>query len=133
MARMTVETTRTKEDVVFAYATQLMSLLVLTAHVYPGTGCVMELMIVLMEVMKLLIVDLNVPLSRRLVDLLISRVIMGIALMQFLNATRKMTVVIIAMKETAQSQLVHPRSFAAKTTDVFLLSLSAIWKTTAEI
>ena len=37
-----------------------MSLLVLTAHVYPGTGCVMELMIVLMEVMKLLIVDLNV-------------------------------------------------------------------------
>lgn len=130
---MTVETTRTKEDVVFAYATQLMSLLVLTAHVYPGTGCVMELMIVLMEVMKLLIVDLNVPLSRRLVDLLISRVIMGIALMQFLNATRKMTVVIIATKETAQSHLVHPLSFAAKTTDVFLLSLSAIWKTTAEI
>lgn len=93
----------------------------------------MELMIVLMEVMKLLIVDLNVPLSRRLVDLLISRVIMGIALMQFLNATRKMTVVIIATKETAQSHLVHPLSFAAKTTDVFLLSLSVIWKTTAEI
>ena len=34
--------------------------------------------------------------------------IMGIALMQFLNATRKMTVVIIAMKETAQSVSVLP-------------------------
>ena len=32
----------------------------LTARVYPGTGCVMELMIVEMEVMKPLIVDLYV-------------------------------------------------------------------------
>ena len=32
----------------------------LTAHVYLGTGCVMELMIAQMEVMKPLIVDLNV-------------------------------------------------------------------------
>ena len=45
---------------IFAYVTQLMSLLVLTARVYLRTGYVMELMIVQMEVMKLLIVDLNV-------------------------------------------------------------------------
>jgi len=133
MVQMTVETIQTKEDVVFACATQLMSLLVLTARVSPGTGCVTELMIVEMEVMKPLIVDLNVPLSRRLVDRLISHVIMGIVLMQFLNATRKMTVVITAMRKTAPSQRVHPRSFAAKTTDVFLQSLSAIWRTIAEI
>lgn len=37
-----------------------MSLFVLMVYVYLGIGCVMELMIVLMEVMKLLIVDFNV-------------------------------------------------------------------------
>lgn len=45
---------------VFACATQQTSSLVLTAPVYLGTGCVMELMIVEMEVMKQLIADLNV-------------------------------------------------------------------------
>lgn len=42
-------------------------------------------------------------LSQRLVDLLTSRVIMGTVLMLFLNATRKMTVVITAMRKTALS------------------------------
>ena len=42
-------------------------------------------------------------LSQRLVDLLISHVIMGTVLMLFLNATRKMTVVITAMRKTAPS------------------------------
>lgn len=42
-------------------------------------------------------------LSQRLVGLLTSRVIMGTVLMLFLNATRKMTVVITAMRKTALS------------------------------